>query len=363
MLVKCSTILGHNRGMARKKSSNSLSRSPVTSPAAPELPDAPVRTKYSQVHLEADRDNARSLTVFIDNAPSSFIDLDNPVNVGFEYMEIMLAALEEFPPGPIRVVHLGAAGCTMARAIEHVRPNSRQIGVDIDGELLEYARSWFDLPRAPRLRLRTGDARAELARMRDGSADVIIRDVFDGTVTPEHLITLEFTMEALRVLRPGGMYLINCADRPPLTHARREIATLWQAQRDFRTELESAGGQVKHEPDVALISEPALLKGRRYGNLVLALVKPLLAKDPQDCAQVDATEPKVARQTEETAIDLDGAQLGRRLRSLAVPAQIASGADSLMFARNAPVLRDPAPSDPAGEAHSDQLAQGDLAAT
>lgn len=332
--------------MARKKSSSSSSRTPVTSPASPQLPAAPVQTKFAQVHLAADRDNPRSLTVFIDNAPSSFIDLDDPGNVGFEYMEIMLGVLEELPAGPIRTVHLGAAGCTMARAIEHVRPNSRQIGVDIDGELLAYARSWFDLPRAPRLRLRTGDARTELASMRENSADVVIRDVFDGTVTPNHLTSVEFAAEVLRVLRPGGIYLVNCADRPPLTHARREVATLWQAQQNFQAEVESHGGHLVSKPDVALISEPALLKGRRYGNLVLALIKPLIFHDRPS----DLLGSQYTGQGEPSSIDLDSATLGRRMRSLAVPAQLACGADSKLFARNAPVLHDPEPDSGAAQA-------------
>lgn len=282
-------------------------------------------TASGLVRLEIDRDNPRCLTVFINDAPSSFIDLDNPQNVGFEYMEIMMTVIEQIPQGPLAVVHLGAAASTMARAIEHVRPNSRQIGVDIDGALLEHARQWFDLPRAPKLRLRTADARDSLMSMRADSADVIIRDVFADAVTPGHLCTKEFTAEVLRVLIPGGIYLVNCADRPPLTHARSEVATLWQALTDYEVGLEPlavVGG------DVALISEPALLKGRRYGNLVLAMTKPVPGA-------TDAGEA-----THATVIDLENALLGRRLRSLAVPAQIASGRECKTFARNALILED-----------------------
>lgn len=309
--------------MARRKPSSSSLRSPLTRTVDTALPADPVPTQSGLVRLEVDRDNPRCLTVFINDAPSSFIDLDNPQNVGFEYMEIMLTVLEQIHSGPLSVVHLGAAASTMARAIEHVRPNSRQIGVDIDGALLDHARQWFDLPRAPKLRLRTADARNALVSMRSDSANVIIRDVFADSVTPGHLCTREFTAEVLRVLRPGGIYLVNCADRPPLTQARSEVATLWQALTDYGAGQEGAevtGG------DVALVAEPALLKGRRYGNLVLVMTKP------------------ISQKTEEPVVDLENALLGRRLRSLAVPAQIASNHDSKTFGRNAVILQDvPAP--------------------
>ncbi len=331
--VKDSGGLTDNRVMARKKSSNSSSRTPMTRTREPQLPTEQVATGTGMVDLELDRDNPRQLTVMLDGAPSSFLDLDDPTNVGFEYMEIMLAVLAELSPGPLNAVHLGAAGCTMARAIEALRPNSRQIGVDIDGPLLEYARQWFDLPRSPKLRLRTGDARAELAKMADASADVIIRDVFAGVTTPSHLTTTEFLAQVLRVLRPGGVYLVNCADRPPLAHARREVATGWAALGDYQGAQSDPGTGA----DLALISEPALLKGRRYGNLVLVITKPV----PEHVAGARATEAAAT-------VDLESAALGRRLRTLAVPAHIQSGRDARAFAGSAAVLRDePASSEPA----------------
>src|SRR5690606_28585540 len=128
--------------------------------------------------------------------------------------------------GGLDAVHLGAAGCAMARYLDAARPGSRQIGIDIDARLLELVRDWFALPRAPRLRLRSGDARSQLSSLRTASTDVVIRDVFAGDRTPDHLMTHEFALEVLRVLRPGGTYLVNCADRPPLQTARSEIATL-----------------------------------------------------------------------------------------------------------------------------------------
>lgn len=265
----------------------------------------------------------------LNGVPSSFIDLDDPTNVGFEYMEIMAAVLDERTEGPLDVVHLGAAGCAMARLVDARRPGSRQLGVDIDARLLELARSWFDLPRSPRLRLRPGDAREQLATVATSSVDVVVRDVFAGDRTPAHLLTVEFVVDVLRTLRPGGLYLVNCADKPPLSTARAEVATIRAALDRVATD-----GSRRSDDDLALITEPAVLKARRYGNLVLA-----------------ATAPGGA----EPGDGFAGAGLARALRSLAVPAHIITGTDEVSrFVGTTATFDDPADDATGGSA---ELAQ------
>ena len=329
--------------MARRSSRHSSSTGPLTKRLAqPTLPSGPIETDSGSVELVPDRDDPRALTVMINGVPSSFIDLDDPRNVGFEYMDIMCAILDHTRTGPLDVVHLGAAGCAMARSIDATRPGSRQIGIDIDARLIDLARTWFDLPRSPRLRLRAGDARAQLATLATASADVVIRDVFAGDTTPAHLLTVEFVTDVLRVLRPGGIYLINCADRPPLDGARAEIATLRtaleeanaaQAAQTAQATLEGSGQRTQASQrtagEIAIVSEPALLKSRRYGNLVLVLVAPSAAQD----------EPMPADGV------LGSASLARALRTLAVPAQIMhTDSETAKFAGQARALRDVAAS-------------------
>jgi hypothetical protein len=55
------------------------------------------------------------------------------------------------------------------------------------------------------------------------------------------------------VLRPGGVYVLNVIDNPPLAFARAEIATLLAAF-----------------DDVAVLAPPPTLAGESGGNLVLA---------------------------------------------------------------------------------------------
>jgi len=266
------------------------------------LPHGPVESSTGTVELRRERDDPTGVTVVVNGVPSSHLDLANPRRLEFEYMQQMAAILDTWdvpggPTAPLRAVHLGAAGCSMVRYLDATRPNSRNIAVEIDARLTELVRAWFQLPRAPALRLRTGDARVELSALLTASADVVIRDVFAGSATPVHVRTAEFVAEVHRVLRPDGLYLANVADRPPLTEARREMATI-------ATAFASVG----------VIAEPGQLRSRRYGNLVVV-----------------GTDDAAA---------LGSSTLARTLRSLPAPARLLSGADAAAFASGAAPWRD-----------------------
>ncbi len=270
-----------------------------------DLPDTDVPVATGTVRLVRDRAEPSLVTLLLNGVPSSCLDLDDPTWLEFEYMQQMAAVVDRLRPGPVEAVHLGAAGCALPRWLDAVRPGSRQLAVDVDAELVRLVRAWFDLPRAPRLRLRVQDARAAVAGLADASADVVVRDVFARDRTPDALTTVEFAADVARVLRPGGVYLVNCAVRPPLRVARSEAATLLTAL-----------------DDVAVIAEPGLLRGRRYGNLVLAAVRGTEGVRPDDPA------------------------LARALRSLPVPTRLLHGAELAAFVGGAPVLRDPGPTPP-----------------
>ncbi|MCB7137769.1 spermidine synthase [Cellulosimicrobium marinum] len=287
--------------------------------AAPALPDGPVPIATGTARVEADPDAPRAVTLYVNGVPSSHLDLDDPGFLGFEYMQQMAAVVDLLPAGPLRVLHLGAAGCSLARWVEHTRPGSAQVGVDLDARLLELVREWFALPRSPRLRLRTGDARAVLESFGDASFDVVVRDVFAGDATPEHLTTAGTAAAVRRVLRPGGIYLVNCADRPPLGTVRRELATLALVSADDR-----GGASTPYDARLAVLAEPGQLKGRRYGNLVLAASRP-----------------------GERAPDLAGPALARAARALPQPASVLVGHDLAAFVGTArPIDDPPAPARP-----------------
>ena len=138
----------------------------------------------------------------------------------------------------------------------------------MDASLVDLVRRALPWPAEAKLRVRVGDARQALGDARDASYDLILSDVFAGARTPAHLASVEFAAEVARVLAPDGLFLVNIADGPPLRYARAQVATV---------------GAVL--PRACLIADAAVLRGRRYGNLVLV------------AGRVDPPVPELTRRT------------------------------------------------------------------
>jgi hypothetical protein len=288
-------------------------------------PDGPVEGVYyidtGDCELIADQDNSNGWLLKINGVMSSHIDLADPLFLDFEYMRWMAALIESrWPPKPrkggqdggqnsglnggpddaparLRGLHLGGGACSLARYFHAAFPDARQVVVELDGKLAEYVRGWFDLPKAPLLRLRVGEAREVTESLTPDTRDFIIRDVFAGSLTPRPLTTAEFNRQIRRVLAPGGMYVVNSGDAPDLKNAREDAATIAAA--------------FEH---TMIIADPAMLKGRRFGNMVMAGSDVPLDGDPQ---------------------------LARRLLGGAVPAHIWDDAQVRAFAAGSPVRHDP----------------------
>ncbi|MEH1100048.1 spermidine synthase [Micromonospora sp. CPCC 205561] len=256
---------------------------------------APVDT--GQAELVPDPDRAGSWTLLLDGAPQSHVDLADPTHLEFEYVRRLAAAIDLVAPAgtPLRVLHLGGGALTLPRYVSATRPGSTQRVVEVDGALVELVRRALPWPSDPRLRVRVGDARAVLAASPDASYDVVVADVFAGARTPAHLTSVEYAAEVARVLRPAGFHLANVADGPPLRHARGQVATV-------RSVL----------PQACLVGDAAVLRGRRFGNLVLVAGR---------------VEPPVPELTRRAAGDW-------------FPGRVLAGEELDRFAGGAPVVRD-----------------------
>jgi predicted membrane-bound spermidine synthase len=108
---------------------------------------------------------------------------------------------------PKRVAVLGNAAGTTSRAYEEFFPGTRVDGVEIDSELSEIGRRYFDMNN-PRLHLYHEDARPFLRRI-EASYDVISVDAYRQPYIPFYLTTKEFFENVRERLRPGGTLIVN----------------------------------------------------------------------------------------------------------------------------------------------------------
>lgn len=240
--------------------------------------------------------------LIVDGTPQSHVDLDDPTHLHFEYVVRMGSVIDQItsPGAAITAVHLGGGALTVPRYIAATRPGSRQQVIELEQPLVQLVREQLPLPRGASIRIRIGDARDGVRRLPPGlrgTADLVVVDVFAGAQIPAHLTTVEFYGELSALVAPGGVVLVNIADGPGLAFARSQVATIQAVL-----------------PHVAILADAQVLKGRRFGNLVLA------ASDSP----------------------LPTTWLPRLLAAGPHPAKIAQGDEVALFARDATIVSDAA---------------------
>jgi len=219
------------------------------------------------VELTGDPGRPGAWTLLVNGVPQSHVDLDDPQYLEFEYMRRIGHLVDLTAPAgePLRVLHLGGGGLTLARYVAATRPGSCQLAVESDAALADLVRRRLPLGqrgrragggRAGRVRVRIADARAVLGEVPAGSFDMVVADLFTGDRTAAHLTSAEFTVAVARALAPSGIYAANVGDGPPLAHSRARVATVRSVF-----------------PHACLIADPAVLRGRRFGNLVIAAAR------------------------------------------------------------------------------------------
>src|SRR5215208_1543915 len=122
---------------------------------------------------------------------------------------------------PRRVAILGNAAGTTARAYEEFFPRTRVDGVEIDSELSEIGRRYFDMNN-PRLHLYHEDARPFLRRI-DARYDVISVDAYRQPYIPFYLTTVEFFETARSKLAPVGTVIVNAGHPEGQTELERVL--------------------------------------------------------------------------------------------------------------------------------------------
>jgi len=207
---------------------------------------------FGVAELRPDPLRPQAWTLLLDGVPQSYVDLADPTRVGFGYLDRLGSLVRLWPPVrvPLRVLHLGGGGLTLARLIDHLRPGSAQRVIERDRPLLDLVRRVLPPPAA--VEIAVGDARRCLESEQPGRYDVIVTDVFEGAWPPVSVTTTGFAGAARRALRPDGLLVMNVTDVPPSAHTRIQVATLAAVFADVRA-----------------IAEPQMLRGRKAGNVVL----------------------------------------------------------------------------------------------
>jgi len=211
-------------------------------------------------------DERAGWVVLLDGRPQSHVNLDDPLDLAFEYVALTAAAVDAVLAGRerLRVTHVGGGGLTLARWVEATRPGSAQIVLEPDSALTAAVRSRLPLPRGHRIRIRESDGAGGIAALADASADLVVVDAYADGRVPAALGALPFLREGSRVLGPGGLLALNLADEADGRYVDRV----------------AAGAAAAGLPHQVILATTDVAKGRRFGNrILLASTAPLDRRD------------------------------------------------------------------------------------
>lgn len=213
-----------------------------------------VETGSQTVTLVEDPAQPGAFLVRIGDTDQSYVDLADPLRLEFDYVQRIADVIDEIAPegARMRVVHVGGAALTLPRYVAATRPSSAQIVLEPDEELTMLVREQLPLPRRSGIKVRATDGRSGIAAMRDDFADLVIVDAFVGARVPPELTTTEFLTDVRRVVGSTGAVVVNVTDQGRLGYSKRVLA-----------------GVAAVFDHAVYGAEPATLKGRRFGNVII----------------------------------------------------------------------------------------------
>lgn len=235
-------------------------------------PACEYETRYACASVRVDDDDPSRRSLYLDAAHHARLDVDDPTHLGIRYVRLFADVADALPAGPLDVLHIGGGGFTFPGYLGAERPGTRQHVLEIDAGVVDIARERLGLETGPDLTVDVGDARTALPGLAGGAYDLVVGDAFSGQSVPWHLTTVEVAEQLERVLRDGGVYVVNVIDGGSNGFARAELATLREV--------------FDH---VAVILPDARPPGRPRNQVLVASDAPLprLVIDPADGVPLD----------------------------------------------------------------------------
>jgi spermidine synthase len=205
--------------------------------------------------LVPDPTRARGWVLMLEGVAQSYVDLGDPTHLEFEYVRRVANVIDSLtkPRGPLTALHLGGGAMTLPRYVAATRPGSEQLVIERDSGLALLVHRELPLPPDSGIEVRITDGRTAVETGPDQAFDLIITDAYVGATMPRDMTSIEYVRQVSRLLRPTGTYIINITDLPILAFSRKQVAAL----RDTFA-------------DVCVVAETGMLRGRRFGNVVLA---------------------------------------------------------------------------------------------
>jgi hypothetical protein len=215
-----------------------------------------VLAEAGELRVESDPRRSSGRLLRYGDMDLSYNDLADPRHLEFDYLRWMRIVLQATHARS--VLHVGGAGCALARALAASDPQGRQEVWEIDATVVELAREHLGLRRTAGLKLRVGDGAAAITQAGDVSRDAVVIDAFIGARVAPGPSAPTTLAEAARV---APLTLINVVD----DRGAREVARIADGLADAYPRVWSIAGRSNNT--VLAGDRGALELGRLHGPL------------------------------------------------------------------------------------------------
>lgn len=149
----------------------------------------------------------------LDNLIHSYVALDNPLHIEYEYERIYAEVLRWRYGGDtaFKSLTIGGGGYTFPRYMEATFPAAQIDVVEIDPQVTKVVYEHLGLSKQSRIRSFNTDGRWFVMNCKD-KYDLIFTDAFNDLSIPYHLTTKEFVEELKSILSPNGIIMSNVID-------------------------------------------------------------------------------------------------------------------------------------------------------
>jgi predicted membrane-bound spermidine synthase len=142
-------------------------------------------------------------TLFVNRVIQTSFNTQNQQYNDYDYFNVTQDVITKFPKGSSLLL-LGLGGGVIAN--DAVKKGFVVDAIELDKRIIHVAREYFNL--SDSVNVIMDDARRFINNV-DKKYDLIIFDLFRGEETPAHVFTAESMSKTRRMLKPGGMALIN----------------------------------------------------------------------------------------------------------------------------------------------------------
>ncbi|AJM91607.1 spermidine synthase [Nitrosopumilus piranensis] len=161
-------------------------------------------TMFSHLDIIEFGDN-RSL--YLDGLRHSSMNMRDPLDLVIDYTEYFHLGMM-FNPAAKDILFVGGGGFSGPKNFLALYPDVKIDVIEIDSDVIDAAKNYFNLESNPRLQIFNDDARKHLS-MFDKKYDLIILDAYATNYVPYHLMTHEFFQTLEKRLEPNGVVVSN----------------------------------------------------------------------------------------------------------------------------------------------------------